>query len=117
MKTSLALLFFSLFLGVSNAFVTPSVINHQHNRVTTTAVYVEPVNGGVKGSDLVCGQYETVGLVFDKKDASQGGLKRKPTKRRSLLPKVPKATKGELAMMTGGVNASTKLADRAAPKP
>ena len=110
MKTSAFV--FALALAASDAFLAPA----NYIRMST-AVNIEPTNGGVKGSDLVCGQYETVGLVFDKKDQSQGGMKRKPTKRTPLLPKVPPATKGELAMMTGGVNASTKLAARAAPKP
>ena len=106
---------FALILALAatstNAFLAPSPMK------TTTAVnMVSPTNGGVKGSDLVCGQYETVDLVFDGKDRSQGGMGRKPTKRTSLLPKVPPIP-GDLIMMTGGVNASTKLAPRAAPKP
>lgn len=104
----------ALTLGSSQAFLTPAPTHAV--RMAGTAVHVAPTNGGVKGSDLVCGQYETVGLVYDGKDRSQGGLKRKPTPRKPLLPKVPPIP-GDLVMMTGGVNASTKLAPRAAPKP
>ena len=100
-------------VGTSQAFLTPAPTTKIGK---TTAIYVEPTNGGVKGSDLVGGQYETVGLVYDKKDRSQGGLKRKPSPRKPLLPKVPPIP-GDLIMMTGGINASTKLAPRAAPKP